>query len=534
MTAAALALHPRHRAELERGSGIPPEAIAAWRPCSVDRAEDLVAAGFLPQQWAGPGMLLPVLGPEGRNGLEVYKPDTSPIGKDGRARKYLIPAGAGARIHFPPSVRPVLGDPRVPLLITEGLKKAEAGAARGLATIGLMGTWMFKGKNDVGAVTILADLDAIAWEGRQVLIVFDSDATRKPGVAMAAERLAVILERRGAKVRIVQLPDRGDGAKMGLDDYLLEHEPAELRELAEQGRPRTLYTMPYDRERARLEAEAERAEIALLLKDRPELLRRYEYDLDRAERAELYREQLERSNAALGLVHAVMTDREKPVGARAAFLATWLVNRADPDRAYDYQPDLAKVAGMKATDTFRNHLKPFCEGEGGPVQRVSYRETVPDPNAPQGVRFIDRVRYDLRYTDDMEALRAYLQVQVEPKERKKPAAAERPDPCEHPNVLPELAEVDRCLTCDAVLDVRFNPLHENFGRRVEAPSPPPDELRSEPPPVSIRPKDSGDGETGNDRRGRNLGRPPYWEQLDWGSKQRWELDQSSVRNGGAT
>jgi hypothetical protein len=491
VNATTAVLLPHHRDELEHGSGIPAEAIAAWGAWSISEPEQLEAAGFARQQWAGPGMLLPVLGPDGRNGLEVYKPDVTPIGADGRPRKYLNPAGAGSRIHFTPAVLAVKDDPTVPIAITEGLKKAVAASAKGLPTLGLLGTWMFKGKNDVGAVTVLADLDAVAWDGREALIVFDSDANRKPGVAMAAERLAVILERRGAKVKIVQLPDQPDGSKTGLDDYLLDHTPADLWEQAKRGRPRTLYAIPYDRERARLEADDADAEIALLLRDRPDLLRHYQRKLAQADRAELYREQVEQSNAALGLVHAVLTDPDKPMAARAAFLTTWFVNRASPDRQWDYQPDLARNAGMKTTDTFRKHVAPFCF-DAGPLTKVVSGEWKEDPDAPQGRRYVEHVRYDLRCRDDRETLSSYLRVPFSQKPRKQREPAAPIEPCEHPETVTALAEVDRCTTCDAVLDVR--PTRDTNFSGVGHGAPPPDrESGSSPSPGTKQPKVSGVG-----------------------------------------
>jgi len=64
----------------------------------------------------------------------------------------------------------------------------------------------FKGKNLLGGVTLLADFDYIAFDGRDVRIVFDSDIMDKPGVRQAMERLTEHLQRKGAHVGTVYLP----------------------------------------------------------------------------------------------------------------------------------------------------------------------------------------------------------------------------------------------------------------------------------------------------------------------------------------
>ena len=52
-------------------------------------------------------------------------------------------------------------------------------------------------------------------------IVFDSDSMTKPPVQKALERLTEHLQRKGALVNRVYLPPGKDGAKVGVDDYLL-------------------------------------------------------------------------------------------------------------------------------------------------------------------------------------------------------------------------------------------------------------------------------------------------------------------------
>lgn len=96
--------------------------------------------------------------------------------------------------------------------------------------------WNFKGKNEFGGITVLADFDHIALNGRQVNIAFDSDVMTKPSVRMALERFTEHLQRKGAHVAAVYLPSR-NGEKVGMDDYLLTHSVADLQALVEAPRP---------------------------------------------------------------------------------------------------------------------------------------------------------------------------------------------------------------------------------------------------------------------------------------------------------
>src|SRR6185369_15169732 len=119
---------------------------------------------------------------------------------------------------------PMWADPALEGYITEGQKKADALASRGLCALALLGVSMIKAKNDFGAPVLLADFDLIAWKGRRVFIVFDSDVMFKKPVQRALERLSAHLTRMGAIVSPIYLPDAADGGKVGVDDYLLTHE----------------------------------------------------------------------------------------------------------------------------------------------------------------------------------------------------------------------------------------------------------------------------------------------------------------------
>jgi hypothetical protein len=241
---AAPALLDRHLAHLRDGSGIDPEVIAERGARSIENPAELVRAGFGSQQRRVPGLLLPVWSPDGSNGLYQYRPDSPRTDARGRAVKYETPLSAGLRLDCPPRCRPALADPTVTLWVTEGIKKADALASRGLCALALLGVWNFKGRNDLGGVTLLADWDYVALKGRDVRLTFDSDAATVPEVRKALERLTEHLRRKGAVVTVVALPVGPGGAKIGVDDYLVGHSVDELQALARVPREATKAPQP--------------------------------------------------------------------------------------------------------------------------------------------------------------------------------------------------------------------------------------------------------------------------------------------------
>lgn len=139
--------------------------------------------------------------------------------------KYVQPARSEPRVYHPP-VAPwskLLPDPDVALVLTEGELKALAATRAGFPTLGLGGVYAFRSAKR--GRSFLPELEAIAWEGREVYVAFDSDAVRKPEVRGALTHLADELLARGAHVFEVVLPDLPDVGKTGLDDFLVARGP---------------------------------------------------------------------------------------------------------------------------------------------------------------------------------------------------------------------------------------------------------------------------------------------------------------------
>jgi putative DNA primase/helicase len=239
-----LALDNGHLDEL-RGSGLTDATIQAAGLHSADGDEIADILGW--QEKAGPwgrGWVIPYRqNGDAEPALCRVKLDHPRHDKAGDPIKYEAPLRAPIRVYFPPGVCDALRDPGTPIMLTEGEKKALAAAQCGFACIAIPGVWTFgtkRARRQTGKATgprlLIEDLDTIAWNGRQVYVVFDSDAADKPEVRAAENTLAEILQGRGATVRVVRLPKFGDG-KVGLDDFLVHHGvdgPARLRELMEQ------------------------------------------------------------------------------------------------------------------------------------------------------------------------------------------------------------------------------------------------------------------------------------------------------------
>jgi Domain of unknown function (DUF3854) len=169
---------------------------------------------------AHPGLLIPLLGIDGQPWGYQYRPDNPRITDAGKSIKYETPVRQHNRLDVPPGVGDQLGNPSIPLWITEGVKKADAGAVAGLCIVGLLGVNNWRGTNDVGGKVALPDFQDVALNNdRRVILAFDSDVMTKPQVRRALNEFAGWLKIKGAKLEYCHLPNRGDG-KAGLDDYL--------------------------------------------------------------------------------------------------------------------------------------------------------------------------------------------------------------------------------------------------------------------------------------------------------------------------
>jgi len=216
-----------------KASAISTEVIRERGYISILGRKPLAELGFSPAQQRTPGILLPLRGVDGGQVGHQYRPDNPRTNPPAKPVRYENPPGSRIRLDCPPRSQTMLADPSIPLWITEGSKKADALASKDACAISLTGVWGFKGKNQAGGVTILADWDHVTLKDRTVYLAFDSDVTTKKQARQALDRLAEHLHRKGALLSIIYLPQQGRN-KVGIDDYLAGHTLEEALELAEE------------------------------------------------------------------------------------------------------------------------------------------------------------------------------------------------------------------------------------------------------------------------------------------------------------
>lgn len=161
-----------HHLEMLADSGISREfaKLRGYRTIRESESELLQKLGFSDLA-AGcvPGLAVPLLDLQGNRWGLQYRPD-NPYQLNGKTAKYTTPIGQRNGIDVPPGVGDQLGDPDVWLWITEGTKKADCAAARGLCTVALSGVWNWRHTNKSGGKVALGDWDSIALnDGRTVV-----------------------------------------------------------------------------------------------------------------------------------------------------------------------------------------------------------------------------------------------------------------------------------------------------------------------------------------------------------------------------
>jgi len=189
-------LLPQH-VELIKKSGISPKVAKARGYRSITNRAELERLGFSAAQRIVPALLIPIWNVAGEIATYQLRPDVPRI-RDGKPVKYETLAGSRMVLDVPPMARKWLGDPKRPLFITEGARKADAAVSKDLCCIAPLGVWNWRGRNKDGGTVALPDWESVALNKRQVYIVFDSDVMQKRAVYSALVRLKKFLESRGA------------------------------------------------------------------------------------------------------------------------------------------------------------------------------------------------------------------------------------------------------------------------------------------------------------------------------------------------
>jgi putative DNA primase/helicase len=152
-----------------------------------------------------------------RSGFSRWK--LIPVGDEKPGMKYYQLEKTIPQIYLPRLVnwQKIAADPKQPIIITEGEKKAACACLHGLPCMGLGGVWTFGSKK--WRYRVLPDFDKFVWDGREVEVCYDSDLSANENVQRACEGLLAELRSRGARTFLRRLPAT-DG-KTGLDDLLV-------------------------------------------------------------------------------------------------------------------------------------------------------------------------------------------------------------------------------------------------------------------------------------------------------------------------
>lgn len=124
----------------------------------------------------------------------------------------------------------LLQDFTKPVYFVEGEKKSAIGYQAGLGcVVGVGGVWNFLDKANG---ELIPEFDRIAWRNREIFYIPDSDVWARRDLQEAIFEFGVkIQERGGLKFYFIQLPPKPDGAKQGLDDFLLANSVDDLLKL---------------------------------------------------------------------------------------------------------------------------------------------------------------------------------------------------------------------------------------------------------------------------------------------------------------
>lgn len=130
----------QHRAQLD-ATAIAVAEIRARGYFSARRIVEVKRYGFGETQCNVPALVIPIYGPDGKVVLYQSRPDAPRINpQNGKPIKYETPRKARMTLDIPPRARHHSGDPTTPMLLTEGVKKADSAISNGFPRSWASGT----------------------------------------------------------------------------------------------------------------------------------------------------------------------------------------------------------------------------------------------------------------------------------------------------------------------------------------------------------------------------------------------------------
>lgn len=222
-------LSDHHRNILLNQSGLTEEIIQArgYWSLTADQMAQLTAMDIYNKSVmdAGGWLAIPVYRPDKQFHCVNIRLDTSP-GKG--TSRYLWPKGYRNALDINPLSFPYLHMRDVPLVTTEGTRKADSilrfsTPEHPLCVIGVNGCWGWRGKTSKGGSIALPDWMDIALDDRQNIVISDSDFATNMDVRAGWSECAKYLASKTQKehrVSLVVVPPFGM-QKQGADDYFI-------------------------------------------------------------------------------------------------------------------------------------------------------------------------------------------------------------------------------------------------------------------------------------------------------------------------
>ncbi|WP_414622065.1 VapE domain-containing protein [Calothrix sp. CCY 0018] len=207
-------------------SGVKPSIIAANIYTELDARElDKALNRNTHRKWKHSDKLVPAWLVHGVNPLTgerewlgiQAKPDNPEI-KNGKTQKYIGTWDYGAaplflKVDDFDYWLKVIQDLGIPIIITEGAKKAACLLSNGYACISIPGVSACRKKGKLHKL-----INQFCGFGRTFYLCFDNDVITKRPVQLALEGLARDLSATGSKVMVISLPE---GDAKGVDDYIV-------------------------------------------------------------------------------------------------------------------------------------------------------------------------------------------------------------------------------------------------------------------------------------------------------------------------
>ena len=162
---------------------------------------------------------------------EVIKANKYPS-REEETPKYRPSEGLGNVFFFPHIGKinwsEIAQNPKVPIFITEGEKKAAKLTQEGYPAIGLFGVnnWARTETREINGKEVevsipIDDFELIKWKERIIYIVYDSDKYKNIHVLIAEARLWAHFADLNADARVINLPY--DSEAKGIDDFFVKH-----------------------------------------------------------------------------------------------------------------------------------------------------------------------------------------------------------------------------------------------------------------------------------------------------------------------